>query len=44
LVVDGEKIPMGKFAKGIMKGTIKGMISSLKEVNEGKDIKIEIKS
>lgn len=44
LEVDGKEIPMGKFAKGIMKGTIVGMISSLKEVKEGKDIRIEIKS
>jgi molybdopterin-guanine dinucleotide biosynthesis protein B len=44
LEVDGKEIPMGKFAKGIMQGTIVGMISSLKEVREGKDIRIEIKS
>jgi molybdopterin-guanine dinucleotide biosynthesis protein B len=44
LEVDGREIPMGKFAKEIMKGTIAGMISSLKEVEEGKDIRIEIKS
>jgi molybdopterin-guanine dinucleotide biosynthesis protein B len=44
LEVDGKEIPMGKFAKGIMMGTIKGMISSLKEVEDGKDIRIEIKS
>jgi molybdopterin-guanine dinucleotide biosynthesis protein B len=42
LNVDGKDIPMGKFAKGIMKGTIEGMISSLKEVGKGKDIRIKI--
>jgi molybdopterin-guanine dinucleotide biosynthesis protein B len=43
LQVDGKDIPMGRFAKGIVSGTIAGMISSLKGVGEGKNIKIEIK-
>jgi molybdopterin-guanine dinucleotide biosynthesis protein B len=41
--VDGEDIPMGRFAKEIVTGTITGMISSLKGVGGGKNIKIEIK-
>jgi molybdopterin-guanine dinucleotide biosynthesis protein B len=44
LKVDNKEIPLGKFAREIMKGTISGMISSLKEVKDGKDIKIEIKN
>jgi molybdopterin-guanine dinucleotide biosynthesis protein B len=42
LEVDGKKIPMGRCAKEMVTGTIAGMISSLKEVGEGKDIRIEI--
>jgi molybdopterin-guanine dinucleotide biosynthesis protein B len=42
LEVDGKKIPMGRFAKEMVAGTVVGMISSLKEVEEGKDIKITI--
>ena len=44
LEVDGKSIPLGKFAKDIVAGTIAGMVSSLKGVEEGKDIRIEIKS
>lgn len=44
LEVDGRFIPLGKFAKDIMAGTIAGMVSSLKGVEEGKEIRIEIKS
>ncbi len=43
LEVDGTSIPLGKFAKDIVAGTIAGMVSSLKGVEEGKEIKIEIK-
>jgi molybdopterin-guanine dinucleotide biosynthesis protein B len=43
LSVDGREIPMGKFAKEIVAGTVTGMISSLKGVEEGRDIIIEIK-
>jgi molybdopterin-guanine dinucleotide biosynthesis protein B len=42
--VDGKEIPMGKFAKDMVAGTVAGMISSLKGVDGGKDIKIEIKA
>ncbi|UCE74665.1 MAG: molybdopterin-guanine dinucleotide biosynthesis protein B [Methanomassiliicoccales archaeon] len=42
LEIDGKKIPMGKFAKEIVAGTIDGMVSSLKGVEGGKDIKLEI--
>lgn len=44
LEVDGKSIALGKFAKDIVTGTIAGMVSSLKGVEEGKEIKIEIKS
>lgn len=44
LEVDGKEIPLGKFAKEILSGTVAGMVSSLKGVKEAKDIKIEIKS
>lgn len=44
LEVDGKTIALGKFAKDIVAGTIAGMVSSLKGVEEGKEIKIEIKS
>jgi molybdopterin-guanine dinucleotide biosynthesis protein B len=43
LEVDGKEVPLGKFAKDIVAGTIGGMISSLKGVEAGKDIRIEIK-
>jgi molybdopterin-guanine dinucleotide biosynthesis protein B len=43
MVVDGKEIPLGKFVKEIVAGTIEGMVSSLKEVGEAKDIKIEIR-
>ncbi len=43
LEVDGKKIPLGRFAKDMVAGTIAGMISSLKEVETGRDIKIEIR-
>ncbi|UCE36407.1 MAG: molybdopterin-guanine dinucleotide biosynthesis protein B [Thermoplasmata archaeon] len=43
LEVGGNEIPLGKFAKEMVAGTIAGMVSSLKGVEEPKDIKIEIK-
>lgn len=43
LEVDGKSVPLGKFAKDIVAGTIAGMVSSLKGVEEGKEIRIEIK-
>ncbi|UCG69194.1 MAG: molybdopterin-guanine dinucleotide biosynthesis protein B [Thermoplasmata archaeon] len=43
MAVDGKEIPLGKFAKDIVAGTIEGMVSSLKGVEEAKDITIEIK-
>jgi molybdopterin-guanine dinucleotide biosynthesis protein B len=43
LSVDGKEIPMGKFAREIVAGAVTGMISSLRGVGEGKDIKIEIR-
>lgn len=42
LEVDGKEIPLGRFAKDIVAGTIGGMVSSLKGVKEGKNIRIEI--
>lgn len=44
LKVDGKEIPLGKFAKDMVAGTIAGMVSSLKGVEEGRSIKIEIKN
>lgn len=43
LEVDGKEIPLGRFAKDIVAGTIGGMVSSLKGVDVGKDIRIEIR-
>lgn len=43
LRVDDKEIPLGKFAKEIIAGTIAGMISSLKGVEEGRNIRIEIR-
>ena len=43
LEVDGKEIPLGRFAKDIVAGTIGGMVSSLKGVEEGKNIRIEIR-
>jgi molybdopterin-guanine dinucleotide biosynthesis protein B len=42
LEVDGKEIPLGQFAKDIVSGTITGMVSTLKGVDKGKQIKIEI--
>lgn len=42
LKIDGKEIPMGKFAKEFVSGTIWGMVSSLKGVEEGKNIVIKI--
>ena len=44
LKVDGKEIPLGKFAKEILAGTIAGMVSSLKGAEGGRSIKIEIKN
>jgi len=43
LEVDGKEIPLGRFSKEIISGAIAGMVSSLKGVEEGKSIRIEIK-
>lgn len=43
LEVDGKEIPLGRFAKDIVAGTIGGMVSSLKGVVQGKNIRIEIR-
>ncbi len=43
LRVDNKDIPLGKFAREIIEGTITGMVSSLKGVEEGRNIKIEIR-
>lgn len=42
LKIDGNDIPLGKFAKEFVAGTIWGMVSSLKGVEEGKNITINI--
>jgi molybdopterin-guanine dinucleotide biosynthesis protein B len=43
--VNGKNIPMGKFAKDIMSKTIRGMVSSLKGVDESnvRTVEIEVK-
>ena len=43
MVVDGKEIPLGKFAKEIVAGTISGMVSTLKGVEGGREIKVEIR-
>lgn len=43
MIVDGKEIPLGKFAKDIVAGTISGMVSTLKGVEGGREIKVEIK-
>lgn len=43
LYTDGEKIPLNPFVQSFIKGTIKGMISSLKKVGSLKNIKIVIR-
>jgi molybdopterin-guanine dinucleotide biosynthesis protein B len=42
LSIDGNDIPLGKFAKEFVAGTVWGMVSSLKGVEEGKNITINI--
>jgi molybdopterin-guanine dinucleotide biosynthesis protein B len=42
LEVDGEDIPLGKFAKTFVTGTIWGMVSSLKGVDDGKKIVLKL--
>ena len=43
MIVDGNEVPLGKFAKDIVAGTISGMVSTLKGVEGGREIKIEIR-
>lgn len=42
LWVDGREVPLGKFAKDIVAGTISGMVSTLKGVEGGREIRVEI--
>lgn len=42
LEVDGMKIPLGRFAKEIISGTLEGMVSSLKGVEKGGKIAITL--
>jgi hypothetical protein len=41
--VNGEKIPLSEFPAEFIKNTIAGMLSSLKGVDEIKDVEIKIK-
>jgi molybdopterin-guanine dinucleotide biosynthesis protein B len=43
MVVDGKEIPLGRFAKDIVAGTISGMVSTLKGVDGAKEITVEIR-
>jgi molybdopterin-guanine dinucleotide biosynthesis protein B len=43
MMVDGKEVPLGKFAKDIVAGTISGMVSTLKGVEGGRDIIVEIR-
>ncbi len=43
LMVDGREVPLGKFAKDIVSGTVTGMVSTLKGVEGGREITVEIK-
>jgi molybdopterin-guanine dinucleotide biosynthesis protein B len=42
LKVDGKKIPMTPFVKSFVTGTIKGMLSSLKDCRNAKEIEIRV--
>lgn len=42
LEVDGKQIPLGRFAKEVISGTLEGMVSSLKGVEKGKKIAITV--
>jgi molybdopterin-guanine dinucleotide biosynthesis protein B len=42
LKVDGKEVPLGKFAKDIVAGTVSGMVSTLKGVEGGREITVEI--
>jgi molybdopterin-guanine dinucleotide biosynthesis protein B len=42
LKVDGEEIPLGKFAKEFVAGTVWGMVSSLKGVEDGDKIVLKL--
>jgi molybdopterin-guanine dinucleotide biosynthesis protein B len=42
LEIDGQDIPLGKFAKEFVAGTVWGMVSSLKGVEEGKNIVLKL--
>jgi hypothetical protein len=42
LEVDGEEIPLGKFAKEFVAGTVWGMVSSLKGVEDGDKIVLKL--
>jgi molybdopterin-guanine dinucleotide biosynthesis protein B len=42
LKVDDKQIPLGKFAKEVISGTLEGMVSSLKGVEKGKKIVITV--
>ena len=43
LKFNGEDVPLAPFAESIVKGTIIGMVQTLKGYEEGADITIEIK-
>jgi molybdopterin-guanine dinucleotide biosynthesis protein B len=42
-IVNGKKIPMGKFAKDILSSTLKGLVSTLKGMPEEEVKTIEVK-
>lgn len=44
IVVDGRPVPLGRFVSDLVAGTVTGLVKSLKEVGEPREIEIRIRS
>lgn len=44
IIVDGRSIPLGKFVSDLVAGTVTGLVRSLKEVGEPREIEIRVRS
>lgn len=44
IVVDGRQLPLGRFVSDLVAGTVTGLVKSLKEVGEPREIEIHVQS
>lgn len=44
MIVDGRPIPLGRFVSDLVAGTVTGLVKSLKEVGEPREIEIRVRS